>query len=630
MVSRHFFAYPPPIPILLRILKVLFRRIGPLPLNTTTLQSLSPRWLYQQALKHKKRLIIANLIAIVATAINVPIPLMLPLMVDEVLLNQPAGGIAAMNQVLPVAWQQPAAYIVFALVLIIFMRTASQGLNILQSRQFTLVSKSLTCVIRQALLDKLGRVSMRQYEEKGSGGITSHLVTDIETIDKFIGDTLSRFIVGLLTIVGTAAILLWLDWRLGLFILLLNPVIVYFSKLLGQRVKSLKKKENQSFERFQQRLVETLDGLYQLRAANREREYLHSLKQDAEAIREDADRYAWQSEAANRLSFLLFLLGFELFRAAAMIMVLFSDLTIGQIFAVFGYLWFMLSPVQELLGIQFAWFSASAAINRLNGLLELEEEARPEPSVDPFNQEKAVEICFRNIEFAYDDEKRVLDGLSLLVPAGKRVALVGASGGGKSTLIQLLMGIYQKDRGDIFINGEPIEAVSYEALRDRMAVVLQHPMIFNDTLRQNLTLGDTSYSDEMLWKALDVAQLGDVTSKLSEGLASQLGRQGIRLSGGQRQRLAIARMILTNPEIVVLDEATSALDTATEAALHQALNAFLANRTTLIVAHRLSAVKQADLIYVLEDGKVTQSGSHSELVSEPGLYQTLYGNLQAS
>ncbi|WP_246616422.1 ABC transporter ATP-binding protein [Thaumasiovibrio subtropicus] len=599
-------------------------------MNTTTLQSLSPRWLYQQALKHKKRLIIANLIAIVATAINVPIPLMLPLMVDEVLLNQPAGGIAAMNQVLPVAWQQPAAYIVFALVLIIFMRTASQGLNILQSRQFTLVSKSLTCVIRQALLDKLGRVSMRQYEEKGSGGITSHLVTDIETIDKFIGDTLSRFIVGLLTIVGTAAILLWLDWRLGLFILLLNPVIVYFSKLLGQRVKSLKKKENQSFERFQQRLVETLDGLYQLRAANREREYLHSLKQDAEAIREDADRYAWQSEAANRLSFLLFLLGFELFRAAAMIMVLFSDLTIGQIFAVFGYLWFMLSPVQELLGIQFAWFSASAAINRLNGLLELEEEARPEPSVDPFNQEKAVEICFRNIEFAYDDEKRVLDGLSLLVPAGKRVALVGASGGGKSTLIQLLMGIYQKDRGDIFINGEPIEAVSYEALRDRMAVVLQHPMIFNDTLRQNLTLGDTSYSDEMLWKALDVAQLGDVTSKLSEGLASQLGRQGIRLSGGQRQRLAIARMILTNPEIVVLDEATSALDTATEAALHQALNAFLANRTTLIVAHRLSAVKQADLIYVLEDGKVTQSGSHSELVSEPGLYQTLYGNLQAS
>ncbi|MFC0058829.1 ABC transporter ATP-binding protein [Vibrio inusitatus] len=589
---------------------------------------LNKQWLYQQAMKHKKMLIYANFIAFVATLMSVPIPLLLPLMVDEVLLDKPAKGLAFLNSFLPSGLQTATGYIVTVLILIIVMRIGSQALNILQTRQFTLISKQLTCQLRQWILDKLGRVSMQQYEEKGSGGLTSHLVTDIETIDKFIGNTLSRFVISVLTVIGTGGILLWLNWQLGLFIILMNPVVIYLSRKLGQRVKHLKKKENQSFERFQQRLVETLDGIYQLRAANREQEYLGRLKQDAESIRVDADKYAWQSDAANRLSFLMFLIGFEIFRAAAMLMVLFSDLTIGQIFAVFGYLWFMLSPVQELLSIQFSWYSASAAMKRLNGILDMPEEHRPVASVNPFEKGEPIEVEFKSVGFSYDAERKVLDDFSLKIPKGKRVALVGASGGGKSTLIQLLLGIYQKDSGDILINGHTIETVSYEALRKELAVVLQQPMIFNDTLRQNLTLGQ-DYSDNELWSALEVAQLLGLKETLPKGLDSHIGRQGVRLSGGQRQRLAIARMVLSNPELVILDEATSALDTSTEAELHLALNRFLKNRTTLIVAHRLSAVKQADLIYVLEDGKVIQSGTHTDLIETDGLYQTLYGSLQA-
>ncbi|MDN3716648.1 ABC transporter ATP-binding protein [Vibrio breoganii] len=589
---------------------------------------LNKQWLYQQAMKHKKMLIYANFIAFVATLMSVPIPLLLPLMVDEVLLDKPAKGLAFLNSFLPQGLQTATGYIVTVLLLIIVMRIGSQALNILQTRQFTLVSKQLTCQLRQWILDKLGRVSMQQYEEKGSGGLTSHLVTDIETIDKFIGNTLSRFVISVLTVIGTGGILLWLNWQLGLFIILMNPVVIYLSRMLGQRVKHLKKKENQSFERFQQRLVETLDGIYQLRAANREQEYLGKLKQDAESIRIDADKYAWQSDAANRLSFLMFLIGFEIFRAAAMLMVLFSDLTIGQIFAVFGYLWFMLSPVQELLSIQYSWYSASAAMKRLNGILDMPEENRPIATVNPFEKGEPIEVEFKNVSFAYDAERNVLDDFSLKIPKGKRVALVGASGGGKSTLIQLLLGIYQKDSGDILVNGHTIETVSYEALRKELAVVLQQPMIFNDTLRQNLTLGQ-NYSDNELWGALEVAQLISLKDTLPNGLDSHIGRQGVRLSGGQRQRLAIARMVLSNPELVILDEATSALDTSTEAELHLALNRFLKNRTTLIVAHRLSAVKQADLIYVLEDGKVIQSGTHIDLIETDGLYQTLYGSLQA-
>ncbi|MCG3863425.1 MULTISPECIES: ABC transporter ATP-binding protein [unclassified Photobacterium] len=585
-------------------------------------------WLFIQAKKHRPRLITANIIAVIATLISVPIPLLMPLMVDEVLLHKPAEGIQYLNHLLPEQWQSPTGYILLVLFLVVLMRTVSQALNILQSRQFTLVSKEITFNLRQHLLDKLGRISMHQYEEKGSGGITSHLVTDVETIDKFVGDTLSRFIIGLLTVVGTAGVLLWLDWRLGLFILVINPIVVYASKMMGNRVKNLKRKENQSYEKFQQRLVEVLDGIYQLRASNREREFLAQLKSQANDIRHSADKFAWQSEAAGRISFLLFLAGFEVFRAAAMLMVLFSGLSIGEMLAVFSYLWFMLGPVQELLGIQFSWYSASAAMQRLNTLLALEEEVRPTATVYPFNHNEALDIKVRNVRFSYDNDKEVLRGLNIDIPAGKRVALVGASGGGKSTLIQLLLGIYQKQSGEIFINGHPIEAVSYESLRERMAVVLQQPVLFNDTLRHNLTLGG-EYTDDELWNALDIAQLTDMTERLTHGLETEIGRQGIRLSGGQRQRLAIARMILSNPDFVILDEATSALDTSTEAALHKALNGFLKNKTTLIVAHRLSAVKQADLIYVLEDGLVSQSGTHTELVSQHGLYRTLYGSIQS-
>ncbi|ANQ56062.1 ABC transporter ATP-binding protein [Vibrio parahaemolyticus] len=590
--------------------------------------TISRSWLITQVKKHKSKLILANLIAIVATLISVPIPLLMPLMVDEVLLDKPASGLSAMNAVLPEAWHTPTGYIFFTLFLVVLMRAASQALNIVQSRQFTLVSKTITFEMRSKMIDKLGRISIRQYETKGSGGINAHLITDIETIDQFVGSTLAKFVISFLTVIGTAIVLLWLDWRLGLFILLVNPIVIYFSRKLGSMVKHLKRKENHSFEIFQNRLVETLDGIYQLRAANKEREFLQQLKESANQVRVDADKYAWQSEAAGRVSFLLFLIGFELFRAVAMLMVMFSDLTIGQIFAVFGYLWFMLSPVQELLGIQFSWYSAKAALKRINDLLELEEEDRPVSKVNPFNETHEVDVKIEHVDFSYNNENKVLDDLSLHIPAGKKVALVGASGGGKSTLIQLLIGVYRQNAGSIRFNDELTEDIGFEVIRDKIAVVLQQPILFNDTLRHNLTLG--GHFDEMsLWRALEVAQLQDVISQLNHGLDTQIGRNGIRLSGGQRQRLAIARMVLSNPQFVILDEATSALDTATEAALHKALTEFLRGRTTLIVAHRLSAVKQADLIYVLEDGKVTQTGTHGELVEQEGLYQTLYGGIQS-
>lgn len=180
---------------------------------TNNHDTISRSWLITQVKKHQRPLLYANFIAIVATLISVPIPLLMPLMVDEVLLNQPAGGLALMDTLLPTDWQTPTGYILFTLLLVVLMRTGSQLLNIVQSRQFTRVSKTVTYQMRCKMIDKLGRISIRQYETRGSGGINAHLVTDIETIDQFIGSTLSKFLISLLTVLGTALVLLWLDWR---------------------------------------------------------------------------------------------------------------------------------------------------------------------------------------------------------------------------------------------------------------------------------------------------------------------------------------------------------------------------------------------------------------------------------
>ncbi|HCA64187.1 MAG TPA: ABC transporter ATP-binding protein, partial [Pseudomonas sp.] len=199
--------------------------------------------------------------------------------------------------------------------------------------------------------------------------------------------------------------------------------------------------------------------------------------------------------------------------------------------------------------------------------------------------------------------------------------------GGKSTLVQLLLGLYQPQSGQIRFCGGPLEAIGLATVRDNVAVVLQHPALFNDSVRANLTMG-RERDDEACWRALEIAQLADTIRQLPNGLDSIVGRSGVRLSGGQRQRLAVARMVLAEPKVVILDEATSALDAATEYALHQGLNRFLRDRTTLIIAHRLSAVKQADRVLVFDGGRIAEDGDHQQLIAEGGLYARLYGHLQ--
>ncbi len=587
-------------------------------------QAYSWREVIGMVLKHRKELIKANMIAILGAIVAVPIPLLIPLLVDEVLLDQPATAIDLINSISPESWHHPSLYILVILLLTLIMRLAALILGVWQMRQFTIISKDVTFRIRKNLLLRLKRVSMSEYETLGSGTVASHLVTDIDAVDGFIGVATSKFLVAVLSIIGTAIVLLWMHWQLALFILLLNPIVIWVTTKFGHKVKELKRRENSAYQLFQESLSETLDAIQQIRASNREKHYINRIIGKADNIRQHSAAFTWKSDAAQRLSFTVFLFGFDTFRAVSMLMVLYSGLTIGQMLAVFAYLWFMMGPVQEVLAIQYSYNGAKAALERLNRLLKIGLEPVYPHKINPFQGKTTTALTLEHICFRYGDSPLVLNDVSLEIKAGEKVALVGASGGGKTTLVQVILGLYQPDSGVIRFDGTSVSEIGMNVVRDNVATVLQQPALFNDTVRINLTLGK-DLPEELLWNALKIAQMEEIVGNLGQGLETRVGRNGIRLSGGQRQRLAVARMVLTDPKLVILDEATSALDTTTEKQLHTALQNFLKGRTTLIIAHRLSAVKQADRALVFDDGRIIEQGSHDELISNQGLYASLYG-----
>ncbi len=587
--------------------------------------ALSWRGILNDVMGFRRRLILANVVAVLAVFAAVPVPLVLPILVDEVLLNRPGAFIAAVGPYFQEAWHGPVLFIGSALLLTVFLRLIAILLNVWQGRMFALVAKEVVFRIRRRLLERLSKISLSQYETLGSGKVTSHFVTDLNAIDSFLGASISGFLVASLSLVGVAVVLFWMNWQLALFILLLNPLVIGFSSRLGKKVKEWKRRENSAFELFQEALAETLDALAQIRAMNRERHYLARVTDRAGDIRRHAAEYAWKSDALSRTSMFIFLVGFDVFRALSMLMVVYSDLSIGQMLAVFGYLWYMMSPVQEMINIQYSWYAANAAMARVNGLLALDSVDEGGGGRNPFAESETVGLALENLSFAYGDGELVLDDVSLMVSPGEKVALVGASGGGKSTLVQALLGLYPPTAGRILYGGVEVGEIGWPTVRDNVGVVLQHPVLFNASVRDNLTMG-REFADDRLWHALEIAQLKDLVAGMTDGLDAIVGRHGVRLSGGQRQRLAIARMVLAEPKVVILDEATSALDADTERTLHRALADFLRGRTTLIIAHRLSAVKQADRILVFENGRVVEEGEHAALIDKGGLYHKLYAH----
>ncbi|MGP2655975.1 ABC transporter ATP-binding protein [Malaciobacter sp. WC5094] len=579
-------------------------------------KEISVKYIFKLLLENKKSLILGQIITIIAIAISVPIPLMLPVLVDEILLNKPALFVNTINS----TFGEGNAFYYISLVTfaVIFLRLIHFIFIVLITKIFTKISKYVTFKTRQKLLNHLKNVNMNEYESLGSGAITSNLITDINTLDNFIISIASKFVASVLTLLAVAIVIITIDPILGLMILFIQPIVMILSKKISKKTGILKKEENQTIESFQDSLGETLELFGQIKASNKESYFFEKAIDKAKDIQRTSNEFNYKSVAFERFSFTIFLVAFEIFRATGLILVEYDSLSIGMMFAMFGYIWFIMTPVQDILTIQYSYASANAALVRLNKILDLKTEKLGKEELCV--KDKKVDISLHNLYFSYNEDKNVLENINLEIKAGEKVALIGASGSGKTTLAQIISGFYSKKSGDLKYNNHSIDKLNRQSIRDNIFLVLQMPILFNNTLRFNITMGNENISDKEIYKALEIAQLYETIEKMPKKLDTIVGRHGVRLSGGQRQRLSIARMIIANPAVVIFDESTSALDVSTEAKLFNALIPILKDKTVITIAHRLSTVKNANMIYVLDEGKIVQRGNHDELEEVEGHY----------
>ncbi len=575
-----------------------------------------------EALKHKKYIIIAHIIAIFSVIISLPIPMMIPLLIDEILLDKPGYMLEIMHSIFN---EQKSSYfyIFIILVSVIFLRAVGLALTVLQKWYFTNISKDIIFNIQKSLLHHISKSELSEYENFGGGKIASLLIVDVGTLDGFIGGSISNFIISSLTIIGISATLLYLNWQLGLFIIIFLPIIAFIGNKIGRRVGKLRKIENKNVALFQESLAENMDLYWQIKASNQEDIFINRLISQAEEIKKSAINFSYQSQAANLFSYFLFLMAFEIFRASGILLVEYSDLTIGVMLAIFGYLWVIMAPINSVINIQYSYFSAKAALERINEIFDMKLEPKFEHKKNPFRNTNTNKVEIKNLSFEYEKGKSSLKNINMKFKKGSKVAVVGETGSGKTTLAQLLVGFYQPQQGEILYDDINYDQIGLDVIRENVFLVLQSPMLFNNSIRFNLTLGKEVDGD-LLAKAIQVSQLQSLIDSLDKKVDTVIGKNGVKLSGGQRQRLSIARMVIANPNVVILDESTSSLDVNTEHTLFEELSSFLRDRTTIIIAHRLSTIEKADYIYVLDNGEVIEEGEHQSLLAQNGQFADFF------
>jgi ATP-binding cassette subfamily C protein len=561
---------------------------------------ISIKTIFHEIAKHKKVLISANLVAILSTMLTIPVPLLIPLLIDEIILGKGGEITQTIDQYLTIS--SPEYYILTVLLITLFLKALSLLFNLLHIRLFTKISKEVTYTIRKRLLNHLQTVSMSEYDMLGSGAVSAKVITDVDTVDKFVSSSVGEIIVEALTLVSIAAVILYLNWQLALVILLLNPLALGFYLRIFRSVAKIKKRENKAIEVFQNSLTESLELYNQIRVQNRETYFLNDIDIKAKEIRDRGYQFGLKSEMALEFSRLLIMYSHDIFRAVGIFMVLIGLLTIGKMLAIFAYAWIIMRPVDKLMSYVHLYFNAKTSIERLNEILELKAEPKYENKVDPFKDEKTASIRLENVSFSYDGKTSVLKNMNLEIKQGEKVAIVGQTGSGKSTLAQILIGLYPISSGKIFYNGYEIKEIGYEKVRENVGFVLQSPLMFNNSLRFNLTLG-REYSDEAIYESLKVAQLYEFVDGLENRLETIVGKNGTKLSGGQKQRLSIARVLLDNPKVIIFDESTSSLDDHTESKLLEALDKYIKDKTVITIAHRLSSIEKADRVIDLGKDK---------------------------
>lgn len=572
--------------------------------------------------KYKKEIIYANIFALLATFLASLTPLLIPLLVDEILLKKPGIATKIIDNIMG-SKSEPFVYVVWVLALVLILRVLFFIFSFFQTKLFTIVSKNITFKIRQDVVKFLSSVSLSGFEFFGSGKASSLVVVDIDTVDDFLSTTVSRFIISILQFIFVIVILFVISWKLAIIILLINPFVVLLTSKIAKKVSLLKKEQNNAFSIFQDAFNETLELFVQIRTSNKERAFFKDMNKKLENIKDKSIEFTYKSDTAHRFSYLTFMTGFDLIRAAGILVVSYSDLTIGMMMATFSYLWMVMSPLQDMLNIQYAYHNAKMALERVNEIFALPKEPQYPHLKNPFKYNNTNSIVLENVSFSYDGKTDILKDITLKIPKGKRVAIIGASGSGKTSLAQILVGFYPISKGELKYDNISYKEIGLDIVRENVFLVLQNPQLFNSTIRENIDFGENA-SKKLISEAIKISQLESLIGTLSDGLDTKIGKHGIKLSGGQRQRLSIARMIVKNPNIVILDESTSALDVHTEDILFEELTNYLKQKTTIIIAHRLSTIRNADYIYVLDKGRILEEGTHEDLLKRDGIFASYY------